>query len=123
MSSPLVLIIEDDADLVRLYETLLTLTGSPVQTDVCRDGRAGLERVQREPEPRLILLDMHLPHVQGTEIFKAARESTQSIIVVVTADILAAKEMLSTADHVIVKPFDAVTFRDFLAGLLAPANA
>ena len=117
-ANPLVLIIEDDADLVQLYEMLLSLTGSSVQTDVCRDGRTGLERVQREPEPRLILLDMHLPHVQGTEIFKVARESTQSIIVVVTADILAAKEMLSTADHVIVKPFDAVTFRDFLAGLL-----
>ncbi len=118
MSNPLVLIIEDDADLVSLYEMLLSLTGSPVQTDVCRDGKTGLERVQREPEPRLILLDMHLPHVQGAEIFKAARENTASTIVVVTADILAAKDMLSTADHVVVKPFEALTFKNFLTELL-----
>lgn len=118
VNNPVVLIIEDDADLVRLYETLLTLTGSPVQTDVCRDGRAGLERVQREPEPRVILLDLHLPLVEGTEIFKAARASTSSTIVVVTADVLAARDMLATADHVIVKPFDVLVFKNFLSELL-----
>lgn len=120
MSKPLVLIIEDDADLVHLYEMLLSLVDSPVETDVCRDGKTGLERVQREPEPRLILLDMHLPHVQGTEIYKAAREKTASTIVVVTADVLAAKDMLSTADHVVTKPFDALVFKNFLTELLKP---
>jgi CheY-like chemotaxis protein len=118
MSQPLVLIIEDDPDLVRLYEILLSLVGIPVQTDVCRDGMSGLERVQREPEPHVILLDLHLPHVQGTEIFKAARAHTSSKIVVVTADVLAARDMLSSADHVVVKPFDAAIFKDFLKELL-----
>lgn len=116
--TPLVLIIEDDADLVRLYEVLLSLVSTSVKTDVCMDGKAGLERVQREPEPRLILLDLHLPQVQGTEIFQAARASTSSTIVVVTADVLAARDMLSSADHVVVKPFDALSFKDFLADLL-----
>jgi len=116
--SPLVLIIEDDADLVRLYEVLLSLVCTSIHTDVCMDGKTGLERVQREPEPRLILLDLHLPHVQGTEIYKTAREKTSSTIVVVTADVLAAKDMLSTADHVVTKPFDALMFKDFLVKLL-----
>ena len=116
--SPLVLIIEDDADLVRLYEVLLSLVGTAVQTDICMDGQTGLERVQREPEPRVILLDLHLPHVEGTEIFKVARASTTSTIVVVTADVLAARDMLSSADHVIVKPFDTVAFKGFLEELL-----
>jgi len=116
--SPLVLIIEDDADLVRLYEVLLSLVGTAIQTDVCMDGQTGLERVQREPEPHLILLDLHLPKVEGAEIFKTARANTKSTIVVVTADVLAAKDMLATADHVVTKPFDALAFRNFLAGLL-----
>jgi DNA-binding response OmpR family regulator len=119
---PLVLIIEDDADLVRLYEVLLSLVSASVKTDVCMDGKTGLERVQREPEPRLILLDLHLPHVEGAEIFKAAREKTSSIIVVVTADVLAAKEMLSTADYVMTKPFDTLVFKNFLAELLKPCD-
>lgn len=116
---PVVLIIEDDADLVRLYEVLLSLVGKSVKTDVCMDGKAGLERVQREPEPRLILLDLHLPHVEGKEIFQAARASTSSTIVVVTADVLAARDMLSNADHVVTKPFDALAFKDFLSELLS----
>jgi CheY-like chemotaxis protein len=113
-AEPLVLIIEDDADLVRLYEVLLSLVSTSVRTDICMDGKSGLERVQREPEPHLILLDLHLPHVDGTEIFQAARANTSSTIVVVTADVLAARDMLANADHVITKPFDAMTFRDFL---------
>jgi len=117
-ASPLVLIIEDDADLVRLYEMLLSLASTAVQTDVCMDGKAGLERVQREPEPHLILLDLHLPKVEGAEIFKAARAHTNSTIIVVTADVLAAKDMLSTADHVLTKPFDVLTFKNFLTELL-----
>lgn len=122
MNKPVVLIIEDDADLVRLYEMLLSLTGKPVETAICRDGRTGLERVLSEPEPRLILLDMHLPHVQGTEIFKAARENTASIIVVVTADVMLAKDMLAAADHVVTKPFDAVAFKNFLSDWLFAAQ-
>jgi CheY-like chemotaxis protein len=118
MSQPLVLIIEDDPDLVCLYEVLLNLAGAPVQTAVCRDGQSGLERVKSAPEPRLILLDLHLPHVQGTEIFKAAREHTASTIVVVTADVLAARDMLASADRVVVKPFDTAGFREVLAELL-----
>jgi DNA-binding response OmpR family regulator len=120
--SPLVLIIEDDADLVRLYEMLLSLVDTAVQTDVCMDGKTGLERVQREPEPRLILLDLHLPKVEGAEIFKAVRAKTSSTIVVVTADVLAAREMLSSADHVVTKPFDVLAFREFLNKLLKNKN-
>jgi CheY-like chemotaxis protein len=118
--APLVLIIEDDADLVYLYEILLGLIGSPVETAICRDGRSGLARVQSEPEPRVILLDLHLPYIQGAEIFKMARASTTSTIVVVTADVLAAGDLLGSADHVIVKPFDTAVFRNFLAELLRP---
>ncbi len=115
-----IVIIEDDADLVRLYEMLIGIIGAPtVKTEICRDGRTGLDRVLKEPEPHLILLDMHLPHVQGTEIFKAAREKTRSTIVVVTADVLAAKDMFSAADHVVVKPFDALAFTHLLSDLLS----
>jgi hypothetical protein len=32
--------------------------------------------------------------------------------------VLAARDMLSNADHVVTKPFDALAFKDFLSELL-----
>lgn len=117
-SSALILIIEDDADLVKLYEIVLGMLSNPPELAVCRDGRSGLERVQAEPEPKVILLDLHLPHVEGVEIFKQARSSTKSIIVVVTADALAARDMFAKADHVFIKPLDIQGFMDVIRGLV-----
>jgi two-component system response regulator RstA len=117
-SKALVLIIEDDSDLVKLYEIVLGMLQTPPEVAVCRDGRSGLERVQKEPEPKVILLDLHLPQVEGAEIFKQAREQTKSVIVVVTADVLAAHDMFGLADHVLIKPLDIQGFMDIIRRLL-----
>jgi two-component system response regulator BaeR len=114
----LVLIIEDDADLVKLYEIVLGMLKTPPDVAVCRDGRSGLARVETEPKPKVILLDLHLPHVEGVEIFKRAREHTDSFIVVVTADVLAAHDMFGLADHVFIKPLDIQGFMEIIRRLL-----
>jgi hypothetical protein len=39
-------------------------------------------------------------------------------IVVMSVDALAARDMLASADHVVVKPFDVILFKGFLDELL-----
>jgi len=117
--SKLIMIVEDDTALVQLYEALLSLTGLNLQTEVYMDGLRAYERVQRDPNPKVLILDLHLPHVEGQEIFKTARQHMPNTrIVVVSADILAANDMLSRADRVFVKPIDVMAFQHYLVGLI-----
>ena len=83
------------------------------------DGRSALARVQRMPPADIIILDLHLPYVQGQEIFKAAREHFKSAkIVIVSADVLAAEDMHASANQVFIKPLDTLAFKSYLEGLL-----
>jgi CheY-like chemotaxis protein len=117
--SKLIMIVEDDASLVQLYEVIFRLTGLDLRTEVYMDGQKAYDRVQREPDPKVIILDLHLPHVQGGEIFEAARKNMPNTnIVVVSADILAANDMLSRADRVFVKPIDVIAFQHYMVGLV-----
>lgn len=65
-----ILIIEDNAANVALMSYLLTAVGHRIE--VCRDGQAGLEAVQRQP-PALVLCDIQLPKVSGYEVARALR--------------------------------------------------
>ncbi len=104
----LILVIEDDAGLVELYKIAFGMIRPAPSVDACLDGRSGLERVQRQPEPQVILLDLHLPHVEGVEIFEKARAMTKSAIVVVTADAETARRLPGKPDYVFYKPFGHV---------------
>ena len=82
--APSILVVEDDADLRRLYRTALMLAGFDVQ-DVSV-GLDALRRLDTEP-PDLIVLDLMLPDISGLVIRQeiAAHAHTASIpIVVVT---------------------------------------
>ena len=89
-----ILVVEDDADLRRMYRTALTLAGFDVH-DVSI-GIDALRYIDQEP-PDLIILDLMLPDINGMVVRQeiAAHAHTQRIpIVIVTG----AKLDLSTAD-------------------------
>ncbi len=100
-----ILIIEDDrniADLVRRY-----LDRSGYDTLVAHDGNDGL-RLATSCGPRLVILDVMLPGIDGWEICRALRRESNVPILMLTAR---AEEMdrvvgLSMgADDYVVKPF------------------
>ena len=103
-----ILIIEDERDLQKVLEFNLTQAGHEVVATT--SGRAGLA-LARERKPDLVLLDLMLPDVQGTEVCKALRRdpATQGIsIVMLTAkgeemDRVVGFEL--GADDYVVKPF------------------
>jgi two-component system response regulator MprA len=79
-----ILIVEDDADLRRMFRTALTLAGF-----VVHDAAVGLDALRRidQHPPDLIVLDLMLPDISGVVIRQeiAAHAHTRSIpIVVVT---------------------------------------
>src|SRR5208283_403423 len=67
----LILIIEDDLEIMTLLRQLAELEG--YQAEVILDGAVAMKRLDLEPVPNLILLDLHLPNVEGDQILRAAR--------------------------------------------------
>ena len=103
---PNILVIEDDPDIRENLKLLLELEGYDVST--ARHGREGLERLSRAPLPKLILLDLMMPVMNGWEFLRAwrARKGTAGIpVLVVSAAGEQAREV--SAAGVLFKPFDA----------------
>jgi two-component system phosphate regulon response regulator PhoB len=103
-----ILAVDDEADLLELVEYNLREAGYAVTT--AKDGAGALAEVRRQ-RPDLILLDLMLPDLSGTEICKRLRRDpeTEGIpIVMLTArgqeiDRVVGFEL--GADDYIVKPF------------------
>src|SRR5512142_2061812 len=98
-----VLIVEDDADMRRIL--MEVIASANVEAEQAADGETVIRKIESGYKPDLVLLDLHLPGVDGWEVFRLLREKTNSKIAVVTADVLAAPEFLKDADAVFTKPF------------------
>ena len=107
--SGLILICEDEPDLVRAIEFTLKREGFSTRT--AATGSAALRLAAEEPIPDLVLLDLMLPDISGTEVCRRlkADEATASVpVIMVTAkgeeiDRVVGFEV--GADDYVVKPF------------------
>ena len=100
-----VLLVEDDPGVVEIARTYLTHDGHEVL--VATDGVEGL-RLARETDPDLLVLDLMLPKMDGTELCRILREESDVPIVMLTAryseeDRLAGLDL--GADDYITKPY------------------
>ena len=105
MLSRKVLIIEDDADAAGVLEAYLRRENYDVAVTV--DGLAGLDMAQRW-KPDLILLDVMLPGLNGTEVLASLRRKSDVPVIMVTAmgdmpDRIGA--LRYGADDYVVKPY------------------
>jgi CheY-like chemotaxis protein len=73
-----IVIIEDDADLRETMKELLETEGFSVVT--ARNGREGMELIERNGRPCLILLDMMMPVMNGWEFLDAMQRERQSLL-------------------------------------------
>jgi two-component system phosphate regulon response regulator PhoB len=104
---PRVLVVDDEKDLRSLLEYNLVQAGFGVVT--AENGKEALERVRESP-PDLVLLDVLLPDMPGTEVLKALRRSTPRPlpILMLTAKGEEIDRVLGLelgADDYVVKPF------------------
>jgi len=108
VSAPTILIVEDEADIGELIRFQLDREGLPAI--VIQSGQAALDEIMRRP-PRLVVLDLMLPDLDGLEICRRLKwsDATREIpILIVSAkgeesDIITGLEL--GADDYVTKPF------------------
>ena len=125
MSNPLqgkrVLIIEDNAENRRLFQAILKLEGALVLE---ADGaQLGVELAGRE-QPDLILMDIHMPEMDGltaTRLLRANPATAEIPIIAVTASVMSRDKGKITeagCDGHIAKPIDPFLFPQQIAAYL-----
>ena len=104
-SGQTILVVEDDASVSQLIRLYLAQDGHQVITAM--DGTEGL-RLARERRPSLVVLDLMLPGIDGTEICSILRRESNVPIVMVTARVDEEDRLTGLdlgADDYITKPF------------------
>jgi DNA-binding response OmpR family regulator len=105
LSAAPVLVVDDDPKIVTLVRTYLEREGFDVVT--AGDGRAALAAVGAS-QPRLIVLDLMLPELDGLALMRIVRERSEVPIVILSARGSAADRVYGIhegADDYLVKPF------------------
>ena len=100
-----VLIVEDDKKTASLISLYLEREG--FQTLVAYDGQEALELAQRR-RPSFVILDLMLPRVDGWEVCRRLRESSDVPILILTArgeEVDRISGLTLCADDYVVKPF------------------
>jgi len=105
MSTPTVLIVEDEESFIEALQIGLRREGFRVE--VARDGAEALEQFDLV-RPDLVLLDVMLPKVSGIDVCRQLRKRTQTPIIMVTAkgaeiDTVVGLEV--GADDYVTKPY------------------
>jgi len=103
-----IIVVEDDADIRELISYNLGKEGYKVEA--VANGAEGLQRAREEP-PKMILLDLMLPDIDGLEVCRRLKRTAELAgvpVIMVTAkgeepDIVAGLEL--GADDYITKPF------------------
>jgi PAS domain S-box-containing protein len=116
-----ILCIEDDDASAELVERALGQTGRPLRFFRARDALRGLERV-RDSHPDVILLDLDLPDMHGSEVLRILRsepDTAQLPVIVITAaaaDREAEALLAAGADAFLTKPVDVARLRELALG-------
>jgi DNA-binding response OmpR family regulator len=113
---PLILVIDDDADLRRLLDWQLGSAGFRVIG--APDGAEGLVQFQ-EHDPDLIILDVMMPMMDGWEVLRDLRQRSDVPVLMLTALSHESDQVTGLdqgADDYVVKPF---TLRQLLARVRA----
>jgi CheY-like chemotaxis protein len=100
-----VLIVEDDTGIRQFIEVVLSKEG--YETAGAPNGEVALQMIARR-QPALILLDMQMPTMNGSEFLKELASITDRHIpvIIVTVDhLVLSSEDAQKAEGVLIKPF------------------
>jgi DNA-binding response OmpR family regulator len=106
MPGELILLVDDEANIIELAKLYLEREG--FRTAAAQDGQAALDSVDRDP-PALMVLDLMLPKVDGYEVCRRVRATSDLPIIMLTArdeDIDKIVGLELGADDYLTKPFN-----------------
>jgi len=102
-----VLIVEDE---VTTRDALIELLGKDGREIVTAgDGQEAMERLTRDPRPRVILLDLMMPRMDGWEFLR--RQSADPSIANIPTIVLSGSKLPAGAKHQLSKPVDVERLR------------
>jgi two-component system response regulator VicR len=117
-----ILCIEDNPEMIDLVDLILARRGYEVIGAV--GGQEGIETIQRE-KPDLILLDLMMPEVDGSDVFHWMQKNAESRhipVVVVTAKTAPIDKVLwlnvAKVDGFVTKPFGPKELEDVVEKVL-----
>ena len=103
-TKPLAMVIEDNADQNLVFTTAMTQAG--YETESIYDGMTALKRLT-SVVPSLIILDLHVPGINGGWLLREIRNDPRSAkahVIIVSADAEFASNLQNHVDHVLLKP-------------------
>lgn len=121
MLSQFALVIEDDKDTATFFAKALEMAGC--NTEIIRVGDVAVARLA-VTTPDLVVLDLHLPGIAGTDILRRIRTDArlaETRVIIVTGDPLEAEGVRDQADLVLIKPVGFDQLRGLAARLISVA--
>lgn len=100
-----ILVVEDEAHITRTLRLYLEQAG--YQVVIISDGALAMPAFRHE-KPDLVILDLHLPHVDGWEICRQIRHEADTPIIMLTARSEESDKLIGLelgADDYVTKPF------------------
>ena len=102
---PTIMVVDDDAVIVKMLERILRLEGYDVIT--AGDGKAALLLLEKA-KPDLVILDIMMPGLDGVQVLQLMRERSNVPVIMLTArdEDFSIKQTLELgADDYVKKPF------------------
>ena len=108
MSSPAnILVVDDEPSVLRYMRTLLEVEAYQVET--ASGGREALERIEKDPVPDLVLLDLLMPDLDGLETLTQLRKIRPGLKVVMLSCVSDPRKVVEAGRHgatdYLTKPF------------------
>jgi two-component system response regulator MprA len=105
VTTPRILVVDDDRDFTRALARMLTYSGYEV--DAANSGEEGLEAALRAT-PNLVILDVMMPDIEGTEVCRRLRQMGERFPIIMLTARDAVGDRVSGldagADDYVVKP-------------------
>jgi PleD family two-component response regulator len=123
MDKPFALIVEDNLEIVTLFQHVLDMAG--YHTEIVLDGKVAMERISTA-HPDIVLLDLQLPGLTGVEILRQMRTTEELAaipVVVITAYSNYSTRLPFEPDLLLLKPVNIYQLSNLIQRLQATRGA
>ena len=112
-----ILVIDDDKSICSLLQAFLTKMG--YQVEVAHDGEAGIECFDNGPDFDLVITDIRMPKMDGSDVARHIRGSDRPAIPIVAITGFSDTDIsIGFFDSLLTKPFDLDTLEDAVTSLM-----
>lgn len=118
-----ILIVDDEPDITMVLQTAFEMEGHQVR--VANTGRDGLAVLEEGFQPDVVLLDLHMPGIDGPDFLDAARSRGYGRFSVIWMTGAASGPSTLVTDGcdqpVVAKPFELMKLMDMVSQMMEPA--